>query len=107
MKSIYVNYTYMAGSLATKTYSTSQYLVRFPLILIVSFNSACIDPVKLLMVSICIEYIYIVFTALCLDCAKESFVMFCDTACSFSLLEAKGSRVPIGCKSGLCGDNFD
>ena len=52
----------MARILAIKTYSTSQYLVRFPLFLITSLSRAFVDPIKLLMVSIRIEYI--VFTAL-------------------------------------------
>ena len=76
----------MAGIVAMKTYSTSQYLARFPLFLITSFSRAFIDSIKLWIVSIRIEYI--VFTALCLNCSKDSFVMFCDTAYSFSLLEA-------------------
>ena len=73
----------MARCLAIKTYSTSQYLVRFPLFLITSFSRALIDPIKLLIVSVRIEYVmFIVFTALCLNCSKEYFVMFCDTACA-------------------------
>ena len=88
MKSIYLNYIYMAGSLAMKTYSTSQYLVRFPLVLITSFSRAFIDPIKLLIVSIRIEYI--VFTALCLNCSKDSFVMFCDTVPLGQLPGAEG-----------------
>ena len=67
----------MVGSVAMKAYSTSQYLVRFPLYLITSFSRTFIDSIKLLIVSIRIEYI--VFTALCLNCSKDSFVMFCDT----------------------------
>ena len=76
----------MVGSVAMKAYRTSQYLVRFPLYLIISFSRAFIDSIKLLIVSIRIEYI--VFTALCLNYSKDSFAMFCDTACCFSLLEA-------------------
>ena len=64
----------MVGSVAMKAYRTSQYLVRFPLYLITSFSRAFIDSIKLLIVSIRIEYI--VFTALCLNCSKDSFVMF-------------------------------
>ena len=86
----------MARILAIKTYSTSQYLVRFPLFLITSLSRAFIDPIKLLTVSTRIEYI--VFTALCLNCSKDSFVMFCDTARAFSLLEAIGCTV-------LCKNN--
>ena len=59
MKSIDLNcaYTCMARSHAKKTYSASQYLVRFPLFLITSFSCAFIDPIKLLIVSIRIEKI--------------------------------------------------
>ena len=76
----------MVGSVAMKAYSTSQYLVyvRFPLYLITSYSHAFIDSIKLLIVSIRIEYI--VFTALCLNCSKDSFVMFCDTAFFFFLI---------------------